>query len=56
MAWRNNSRSFLSEVYNIKDNVIIEDYVSSGKTIIDAQLAKGGIILALILNDIFKSE
>ncbi len=55
MAWMNDSRALLPSVYNIQDNKISKEYITSNTEIIENQLAKGGIILALVLNDIFKN-
>jgi hypothetical protein len=52
--WMNDSRAYLPSVYNIKSSTITQKYLDENKKIIEGQLAKGGLRLAEVLNDIFK--
>ena len=55
MYWMNDSRSFLTEVYTIQNNAISADYIKLNGEIIEKQITKGGLRLAAVLNEIFKS-
>lgn len=54
VAWMNDSRSLLPSVYDIKENTIKQTYLNTAKDEIETQLAKGGLILSTVLNDIFQ--
>jgi hypothetical protein len=56
MAWMNDSRSFLPQVYNFQNATITQDYVNANKITVENQLAKGGLRLAAVLNEIFAGK
>ena len=51
-GWMNESRLLLPEVYNF-DKKIKQDYVDKNKPVIEKQLVKAGIRLAMVLNQTF---
>jgi hypothetical protein len=53
-VWMYDSRELLVNVYNFKNKTIQPEYLDWNKEIIETQIAKGGIRLAAVLNDIFK--
>ncbi|MBN8697329.1 MAG: S1/P1 nuclease [Bacteroidetes bacterium] len=53
VAWMNDSRTLLSKAYEVKDNTITPEYMSTNKEIVEKQLLKGGFYLAKVLNTIF---
>jgi hypothetical protein len=53
LSWMNQSRSHLEGVYNFKNNVLPDDYLSVNVPIIEKQLLIGGMRLASVLNDAF---
>ncbi len=54
IAWMNDSRAILPFVYNLSRHKTIPTYISDSRVIIEKQLAKGGLMLAAVLNEIFK--
>ncbi len=52
-AWMNESRTLLPEVYNF-DKKIKQDYVDKNKPVIEKQLVRAGIRLAMVLHQTFK--
>ena len=55
IAWMNQSRSYLDNVYDFKDNTIDQAYVDKNKPIVEDQLVRAGIRLAAVLDNVFKS-
>lgn len=53
IAWMNDSRALLSKAYEVKDNTITLEYMTTNKEIVEKQLLKGGYRLAKILTTIF---
>lgn len=53
MAWMNDSRALLPNIYDYTDTAISQTYLDSKKTLVEQQLAKGGLRLAAVLNMIF---
>ncbi|MEO6239803.1 MAG: S1/P1 nuclease [Bacteroidia bacterium] len=56
MAWMLDSRSLLDEVYSFKNNTITAEYATKNKPLIEQQIAKGGMRLAAVLNEVFSKE
>lgn len=56
LNWMNDSRSLLQSVYNFNGFKISKNYINNNKIVIEKQLLKGGLRLAAVLNDIFKSN
>ncbi len=54
VAWANQSRTYLDEIYNINGGEIDNDYVEKKSHIIKNQLEIAGIRLAKVLNEILK--
>lgn len=52
-GWMNESRLLLTEVYNF-DKKIKQDYVDKNKAVIEKQLVRAGIRLAMVLHQTFK--
>lgn len=52
-VWMNESRELLPEVYNF-DKKIKQDYIDKNKLVIEKQLVKAGIRLAMVLHNTFK--
>lgn len=52
-VWMNESRELLSEVYNFETK-IKQDYIDKNKPVIEKQLVRAGIRLAMILHETFK--
>ncbi|MEO6305132.1 MAG: S1/P1 nuclease [Bacteroidia bacterium] len=52
-TWMNESRTLLPEVYNFEGK-IKQDYIDKNKLVIEKQLVRAGIRLALVLHEIFK--
>lgn len=52
-VWMNEARTLLPEVYNF-DKKIKQDYADKNKIVIEKQLVKAGIRLAMVLNQTFK--
>lgn len=53
VAWMNDSRALLPKAYEVKDNTITPEYMSTNKETVEKQLLKGGFYLAKVLNTIF---
>jgi hypothetical protein len=53
MTWMNDSRSFIPQVYNFKNGKLPSNYMKKNKSIVEKQIAKGGLRLAAVLNEIF---
>ncbi len=53
VAWMNDSRALLPKAYEVKDNTITPEYMSTNKETVEKQLLKGGFYLAKVLNSIF---
>ncbi len=53
-VWMYDSRELLANVYNFKNKTIQPEYLEWNKEVIETQIAKGGLRLAAVLNDIFK--
>lgn len=54
MAWLNESRAYLKDVYDYKDGNIDKAYVEKNASIIQKQLVRAGLRLALILENSFR--
>lgn len=54
IAWLNDSRSCLSQVYAFKNGNITESYIKTNTPLVKKQLLKAGIRLAAVLNKGFK--
>lgn len=54
VAWMNNSRVLLADVYSFKSNIISQEYINRSALIIEKQLADAGLRLASVLNMTFK--
>ncbi len=52
-VWMNEARTLLPEVYNFEEK-INQDYVDKNKTVIEKQLVRAGIRLAMVLHQTFK--
>ncbi len=52
-TWMNESRTLLPEVYNF-DKKIKQDYIDKNKPVIEKQLVRAGIRLAMVLHQTFK--
>ena len=52
-VWMNEARTLLPEVYNFQEK-INQDYVDKNKTVIEKQLVRAGIRLAMVLHQTFK--
>lgn len=55
IGWMNDSRSYLDKAYDFQNGVITKEYISTNTAIIQDQIAKGGLRLAGVLNEIFKN-
>lgn len=53
-AWMNESRGFLPSVYSFENKIIDQNYIDKNKVIIEKQLVKAGVRLAVILHEAFK--
>lgn len=56
VAWMKDSRSLLDEVYNFPDFTLSEAYLQKNKLVVQRQLLKAGLRLALLLNKLFYSS
>lgn len=56
LAWMTDARSYLPQVYNFKDATITQEYIDRNEHIVETQIAKGGLRLAAVLNEIFSGE
>ncbi len=54
MSWMNDSRALVPAVYSFKGNIITKEYLDANKDEVAAQLAKGGLMLSSVLNEVFK--
>lgn len=54
VAWANQSRSYLDEIYNLNGNEVDTEYAEKKSIIIKNQLHIAGIRLARVLNEILK--
>jgi len=54
VKWMEQSRSYLKDVYDFKDNTITEEYITKSVPIIEKQIFIAGVRLAAILNQAFK--
>ena len=54
IAWMNDSRSLVTSVYKFNGNIITQEYMDTNKEQVTIQLAKGGLMLASVLNEVFK--
>ena len=54
VKWMEESRSYLPQVYDIKNETIDEAYIDRSIPIIEKQIFKAGIRLAAVLNEAFK--
>jgi hypothetical protein len=54
VKWMQESRAYLPQVYDIKNNSIDEAYINKSIPIIEKQIFIAGVRLAAILNEIFK--
>jgi len=52
-VWMNEARELLPEVYNFETK-IKQDYIDKNKPVIEKQLVRAGIRLAMVLNETFK--
>ncbi len=52
-VWMNEARTLLPEVYNFEEN-IKQDYIDKNKPVIEKQLVRAGIRLAMVLHQTFK--
>lgn len=55
VAWSEESRSYLDQVYDYKNPKVAEKYVTDSSKIIESQIQKAGIRLAMVLNLFFKA-
>ncbi len=55
VKWMEESRSYLKDVYDFKDNTITEEYITKSVPIIEKQIFIAGIRLAAVLNQAFKN-
>ena len=55
LKWMYQSRSYLDTVYNFKDGYLDSNYIKTASNIIKKQLVIGGLRLAAILTDAFKT-
>lgn len=53
IAWFNQSRNLLSQVYAFEDNILTADYVEKNSHIIEKQLFDAGIRLSCVLIQVF---
>lgn len=53
VSWMNDSRSFIPQVYNFKGGKLPSNYMKKNKSVVEKQIAKGGVRLAAVLNEIF---
>lgn len=53
VKWVTDSRKFLNDAYNVKDDTITDDYISKEKIVVATQLLKASIRLAAILQEVF---
>ena len=56
VAWSQESRNLLDQVYDYKNPKVSEKYVLDSSKIIEKQLQKAGIRLAAVLNMFFKAQ
>lgn len=56
VAWSEESRSFLDQVYDYKNPKVGEKYVADSSKIIESQIQKAGIRLAMVLDLFFKAR
>lgn len=56
LKWMYGSRAYLDQVYNFKDGYLDSAYINRAKEIIQRQLVIGGLRLAAILTDVFKTN
>ncbi len=56
VAWLNESRSKLDTVYDFKGDNITHKYITKNAPLVERQLLLGGVRLAAVLNDIFKTQ
>ena len=54
LAWMRESRSYLDEVYNYKNDFLDKNYVLNNKSTVTKQLLLSGIRLAAVLEELFK--
>lgn len=54
MAWMTDSRTYLDKAYEFQNGVITQAYINANAVIIQEQIAKGGLRLAAVLNDVFR--
>jgi len=54
VAWMNESRALLPEVYKFEKRIIDRQYLDKNKTVVQKQIVKAGIRLAAILNETFR--
>ena len=54
VKWMEESRSLLKDVYNYKDGIITEDYITKNAVVTEMQIYKAGLRLAAVLNQTFK--
>lgn len=55
VKWMEQSRSYLKDVYDFKDNEIGTDYIYKNAPIIEKQIFIAGVRLAAVLNQAFKN-
>jgi len=55
LRWMYQSRSYLDSVYDFKNGFLDQAYIERSKVIIEKQLVIGGLRLAAILTDVFKT-
>jgi hypothetical protein len=53
VKWMEQSRSYLKDVYDFKDNTLTEEYITKSVPIIEKQIFIAGIRLAAVLNQAF---
>lgn len=55
LSWMYDSRALVPLVYNFKGTIITQEYLDANKEQVEIQLAKGGLMLASVLNEVFKN-